>query len=127
VPPVQVLVVGETPSLGRSIADLLEAWEVPNRYVHDLSVEPSLETLHERCPVVVVASNGPFCPTARRWLRSELPKVELVVVGSRDPALASAAGIHTVELPLARDRLPGLVRDLLASAGTTEPGLAHRG
>jgi hypothetical protein len=125
VPPAGVLVVGETPSLGRSIADLLEVWGIPNRYVHDLSVEPALGTLHERYPVVVVASNASFSPTGRRWLRSELPKVELVVVGSRDPALAATAGLHAIELPLAPDRLLAIVRDLLAyPVGPTKPS-AH--
>lgn len=110
----RALIVGETPSLGRSIADLLEAWSVPSRFVPDVSVEGPIATLAERFPVMVVASNGPFSTTARRWLQGEFPGIALVVVGSRDPALTGVASVHRVELPLVPARLVATVRDLIS-------------
>ncbi len=117
-----VLVVGETPSLGRSIADLLESGDVPARYVHDLTAEPPLSDLARRFPVVVAACNGLYCTTARRWARGELPDVELVVVGSRDPSVVGGANLHLVPLPLLPAKFLGLIRGLLE-----QPGLpSHR-
>jgi hypothetical protein len=108
-----VLVVGETPSLGRSIADLLESENVRTRYVYDLELEGPLTSLEERYHVIVAACSGYFCATARRWLRGEIPGVELVVVGSRDPVLATAPAVHQIPLPLQAGGLLGVVRGLL--------------
>ncbi len=120
-----VLVVGETPSLGRAIADLLEAENVPTQYVHDVSADSSLPSLHGRYPVVVVACNATFCATARRWLRGEFPDVELVVVGSRDPILSRANGVHQVPLPLVPSRLLGMVRSLLSPPSSGHEAIAE--
>ena len=80
-----ILVVGETPSLGQSVTDLLDAANLPVEFVHDIGSKAPLANLAARYPVVVVACNSYFCTTARRWAQGELPKVALVVVGSRDP------------------------------------------
>lgn len=114
----RVLVVGETPSLGRSVADLLESGDVGAHYVEDLENERPLGSLAHRYPVVVVASSGYFCAAARRWVRGELPNVELVVVGSRDPVLLTARGIHHFALPLLPPRLLTTVRSLLSLASS---------
>ncbi|MGP8073101.1 MAG: hypothetical protein ACLPZM_08265 [Thermoplasmata archaeon] len=112
----EVLVVGETPSLGRSITDLLVSGDVRARYVHDLGSEGPLGTLARRFPVVVAACNSPFCATARQWVRGEIPDVALVVVGSRDPVLAQATKkVHLVSLPLLPARFLELIRDLMAA------------
>ncbi len=113
-----VLVVGETPSLGRSIADLLESENVPTRYIHDLEAAAPLGALAKRYPVVVAACSGYFCATARRWMRGEMPGVKLVVVGSRDPILGTAPEVHRVELPLRATGFMGTVRELLAPKST---------
>ncbi|MGC2033909.1 MAG: hypothetical protein WA761_00515 [Thermoplasmata archaeon] len=105
-----VLVVGETPSLGRSIVDLLEAENVPVRLVRDVDEEPSLLSLSSRFPIVIAACNGYICTTARRWARGELPDVAMIVVGARDPELAFMPGIHTVSLPLRPNPFLSLVR-----------------
>jgi hypothetical protein len=116
-----VLVVGETPSLGRSIADLLESSDVPTQYVPDLQ---SGQPLPETCRVVVAACNGPYCATGRRWARGELPNVELVLVGSRDPAIVGSDRLHLVELPLLPPEFLSMVRGLLQpSIGGGGPGL----
>ena len=110
----EVLVVGETPSLGRSITDLLETENVRARHVLDLRDEGELSRLWLRAPVLVAASNGPFCTTARRWIRGEFPGVALVVVGSRDPVLTPELNrVHLVALPLQPDRFLGLIQELL--------------
>lgn len=115
----EVLVVGETPSLGRSITDLLVSGDVPARYALDLNTEGAPTQLAERFPVVVAASNGPFCATARRWAKGEFPNVSLVVVGSRDPVLAQGLKkVYLVSLPLLPARFLELIRELLASAPT---------
>ncbi|MGA7922667.1 MAG: hypothetical protein WCA77_01665, partial [Thermoplasmata archaeon] len=82
-----VLVVGETPSLGRSIVDLMRTEYGVVRMVYDVSEEAPLSTLRERFSVVIAACNGYFCATARRWMRGEFPGVNLMVVGGRDPEL----------------------------------------
>jgi len=108
-----VLVVGETPSLGRSITDLLESGDVRAQYVLDLASEQPLSTLASRFRIVVAACNGLYCTTARRWVRGELPNVELVVVGSRDPVVVGGANLHLVPLPLLPAQFLGLIRGLL--------------
>ncbi|MGA8275474.1 MAG: hypothetical protein WB789_01275 [Thermoplasmata archaeon] len=108
-----VLVVGETPSLGRSITDLLESGDVRAQYVLDLANEPPLSNLASRFRVVVAACNGLYCATARRWARGELPNVELVVVGSRDPSIVGGTNLHLVPLPLLPAKFLGLIRELL--------------
>jgi hypothetical protein len=109
----EVLVVGETPSLGRSITDLLEAGHVRAQYVLDVASAVPLSTLADRFPVVIAACNRLYCTTARRWARGELPNVELVVVGSRDPAVIGGRNLHLVSLPLLPSKFLGLVRELL--------------
>lgn len=108
-----VLVVGETPSLGRSIVDLLEAGDLTTRFVLDLDTEGPVATIGGRFAVVVVASTGYFCATARRWIRGEIPGAALVVVASHDPALKSGGGLHAIDLPLAPDRVLRVVRELV--------------
>ena len=124
----EVLVVGETPSLGRSIADLLESGNVPCRVVYDISAERPLGTLSQRFRMIIVACNERFCATARRWARGEIPKSELIVVGSRDPALASMVGVRVVPLPLVPGPLLALVRgpgsSSLASPSSSVAGRA---
>ena len=66
-----VLVVGETPSLGRSIADLLESEDVPTRYVHDLAAEEPLAELGSRYrssswPVAVTFARPPVAGYAAK-------------------------------------------------------------
>lgn len=125
--PEGVLVIGETPSLGRSIVDLLEAYDVPTRYVTNVESEAPLSSLGQRYPVVIAACNESFCATARRWVRGELPKVSLVVVGSRDPILSTTPGVHHLSLPLLPGRLLSMIRGLLASVSgspRTTPGVA---
>ncbi|MGD0257646.1 MAG: hypothetical protein ABSB90_07190 [Thermoplasmata archaeon] len=116
-----VLVVGETPSLGRSIADLLESGDVPARYVLDLTSEQPLNGIAGRFPVVVAACNSLYCSTARRWARGELPNVELVVVGSRDPLVVGGGNLHVVPLPLFPSKFLSLIRSLLDPTGHPSP------
>jgi len=122
-----VLVVGETPSLGRSIADLLEASGVPARYVDNVASAEPLASLASRYPVVISACNERVCATARRWVLGALPDVELVVVGSRDPQIPRARQVHLVPLPLLPVRLLGMVHALLdatASSSSVPAGSA---
>ncbi|HTS33977.1 MAG TPA: hypothetical protein VMI55_08620 [Thermoplasmata archaeon] len=113
-----VLVVGETPSLGRSIADLLESENVPTRYVFDLEAEAPLASLGKRYAVIVAACSGYFCATARRWMRGEMPGTKLVVVGSRDPILGSTPEVRQVDLPLRASGFMGTVREMLQARST---------
>jgi hypothetical protein len=111
-----VLVVAETPSLGRSIVDLLESGNIPSRLVYDVSVEHPLSNLAARFPVVISACNEHFCATARRWARGEFPNVDMVVVGDRDSELPSFAGVRVVSLPLVPAPFLALVHGLLTAA-----------
>ena len=118
----EVLVLDETPSLGSSLVSLLEAEGVPFRRFADL---PAAESYHAYSgaphPVVVVASNTHYCPTASRWALGGLRHAHLVVVGARDPALQSAGRLHVVRLPLEPERFLDLLRGLLRNSGTTLP------
>ncbi|HTZ62102.1 MAG TPA: hypothetical protein VMC82_05640 [Thermoplasmata archaeon] len=113
-----ILIVGETPSLGRSISDLLESAHIPHRLVYDVSAAHPLATLAARHPVLVAACNEYFCATVRRWARAEFPGVTLVVVGDRDPGLGAYAGIRVVPLPL----VPAPFLELLGSLLDPAPG-----
>jgi len=112
----EVLVVGETPSLGQSIVDLLESEKLRTEYVYDVESKGPISSLGERFSVIVVACNEHFCVTARRWMHGELPNVSLVVVGARDPILATTKGVHQVPLPLQPCRFLEIVRGLLGGA-----------
>jgi hypothetical protein len=111
--PAELLVVGETPSLGRSVADLLESEGFTVRLVPDLGIEAPLYRLAERDPVVIVVSNGYFCAAARRYANGEIPGVSLVVVGSRDPVVTAHRAIHPIGLPIQVESFLGLIRSLL--------------
>lgn len=108
----EVLVVGETPSLGRAVADMLESAGLPARFVADLTSPLPRSDAGGPRPVVVVACNEAYCATARRYARGEFPDVTMVVVGSRDPMLTTIPGIHLVRLPLTPAPLLALVRGL---------------
>ena len=110
----EVLVVDETPSLGGSVVALLEAEGVEVRRFADLHGAESYHTgTGAPHPVVVVASNTHYCPSAGRWALGALRDADLVVVGTRDPALSSAGRLHVVRLPLDPQSLLELVRGLL--------------
>jgi hypothetical protein len=113
-----VVVVAETPSLARSISDLLESDGEHVRTVVDPGRELTrhLKDLDRPVRLVISASNGFYCETARRWMRGEIGGVDLVVVGSRDPNLRSGLGVHVVPLPLAPDAFLAQVRGLLDRA-----------
>lgn len=110
--PSDVIVVAETPSLGRSVLDLLEARGLKGHLVLDLPPALPPEWLGSRDPVVVVACNSPFCRTARRWSVGEFPGVRLVVVGSRDPILRTLPGVESLPLPLLPTALLNAVENL---------------
>jgi hypothetical protein len=109
-----VVVVGETPSLGRAIGDLLLTEGIPCRLVSDLSARELDPRVDAGATVVLVACNEAYCRTARRWVRGELPGTTLVVVGARDPALRGLPGVRVVPLPFQREPLVALLRDLLS-------------
>lgn len=106
-----LVVVAETPSLGRSVLDLLESGGHSGRLVLDLPSELPTDWVRSNDPVVVVACNAAFCRTARRWARGEFPSVRLVVVGSRDPVLATLPQVEVVGLPLNPSALLTAVAD----------------
>jgi len=110
----EVLVVDETPSLGGSVVSLLEAEGFAVRRFADLHGAESYHTA-TGAPhaVVVVASNTHYCPSVGRWPLGALRDADLVVVGTRDPALRSAGRLHVVPLPLDPQRFLELVRGLL--------------
>jgi hypothetical protein len=109
-----VLVVGETPSLGQSIVDLLESEKLRTEYVQDVESSGPVASLPDRYSLIVVACNEHRCLTARRWKLGELPRdLPLLVVGSRDPVLSTTRGVHQVPLPLEPDRFLSTVRCLL--------------
>jgi hypothetical protein len=113
---VEVLVVGETPSLGRSITDLLIAGNIRAHYAMDLG-DGRAADLPDTAPVVVLASNGSYSPFVRRWVERGPTNVALVVVGSRDTILArSWPGVHLVPLPLAPARFLEQIQDQLTLA-----------
>ena len=123
----KVLVVGETPSLGRSIVDLLESGSVPCRYVRAGDLEQSLSDLSGNVRLVIAACNEPVCTTARHWARKS-PKGILVVVGSRDTGLSVLPGVRVVPLPLRPARLLSLIRSLLGNTDLSAeaPGTSPR-
>jgi len=118
--PPGVLVVGETPSLGRSIVDLLESEGVPARYTDELPREGTVASRGGRFPVVVAASNGHYCATARQWGANVGAGTALIVVGSRDPYVP-LAHIELVALPLVPSRFLLRIRSLLDAAEGRSP------
>jgi hypothetical protein len=124
----RVLVVAETPSLARSLSYLLESAGIPTDTVPTLDVptlegEESWATTTEPAghSLIIAASNGPYCATARRWVQGGFPGTELIVVGSRDPTLTRASRIRQVELPLRPGDLLELVRARLYPIAPPHP------
>jgi hypothetical protein len=114
-----VLVVGEPPSLGRSIADLLQSRIIRTEHAPESRQVDSPSYTVARFAVVVDACNQSYCTTALRWLVGELPTSALVVVGSRDPTVDRIPRIHCVTLPLRTAVLWELIRGLTHGAGRT--------
>ncbi len=110
--PRTVVLVGETPSLGRSVGDLLLSEGIACRIVSDLSPQEPASWMPGAEPVIVVACNEAYCRTARRWARGELGRSPLVVVGARDPELQTLRGARVVPLPLQPEPLLALLRHL---------------
>lgn len=116
--PAEVLVVEETPSLGSSVVALLESDGLAVRQFLDLAAAESYHGASSAPhPVIVVASNSHYCPSAGRWALGTLRDAHLVIVGTRDPALRSAGRMHVVRLPLAPAEFLDLVRTLLVPRG----------
>jgi len=113
----ELLVVDETPSLGGSIVSLLETEGYAVRRFADLHGAESYHTgSGGPHPVVVVASNTHYCGSASRWALGSLHDANLVVVGTRDPALRSAGRLHVVHLPLEPPKFVELIRSLVTPA-----------
>jgi|GEM_PF-1244440 len=108
----RVLVIGESPSLGRAILDFLEADGFSVRLAYDPSSEGRPDEIAERYRVLVVASPGPYCDVARRWIRGDFPGLAMVVIGSRDPQLERIPELHRVPLPIDPQLLSTTVRRL---------------
>jgi hypothetical protein len=109
----EILVVGETPSLGRAIADLLDAAGLPSRLVavpRPTASEPPAAGAYR---VVVAACNAPESVTALAWHRGEFPRSSLVVVGSRYGVIPPSRNVEVIRLPLDPPYLVALVRRLL--------------
>ncbi len=108
-----VLVVGETPSLGRALVDLLEAAGIATQYASEFPGAAPGARASGTPNVVVIASNSPHCATAREWLNGRHRPSRLLVVGSRDPRVLGAQEIERVDLPLEPDPFLRLVRSLM--------------
>ncbi|HTW39691.1 MAG TPA: hypothetical protein VMF04_02380 [Thermoplasmata archaeon] len=109
--PPKILVVGETPSLGRAIFDVLDAYGIESRYTIDLA-EVGREGLRE-VSVVVAASNSGYCSTLREQEQGRLNMHPLVVVGSRDPKAVAGPKVFPVGLPIEPVSFVQLIRSLL--------------
>ena len=103
--------------MARSVVALLESDGLKVAPVHSVQEIPGVlaaePTSH---PVIVSASNGYSCESARRWHDGELGEGDLVVVGTRDPLLQSRGRLYVIALPLKPNQLIELVRKLLHSS-----------
>ena len=129
--PRPVLVIGETPSLGRSVSDLLEVSGIPVELAYDIESKGPMAEIAARYSVIVAASSGYYCSTVRRWAREPTPRTALVVVGSRDPLASEDASLRLVPLPLAPGPRVGLIRTQLSPSGGARgagsaPRISHR-
>jgi hypothetical protein len=109
-----IVIVGETPSLGRSLGDLLLSEGIACRMVSDLSPREIESWIPGEEPVILVACNEAYCRTARRWGKGELTGSRLVVVGARDPELRGVRGALVVPLPLQKEALLAQLRSLIS-------------
>jgi hypothetical protein len=96
----EIVVITETPSLGRAIADLLETRGLEHRVIEDTKGGVPAFAIENRERLLVVACNSSYCETARRYVRGELSGVQMIVVGSRDPVLTGLPGVVVIPLPL---------------------------
>ena len=113
----RVVVVGETPSLGAAVNELLLSDRYDSRLVSSLeSAERLLRGHRPSDPTVIVtAANGAFCATFLLWPKSSLRDLELVVVGDRYRTVVPSPHVHVLRLPIDPEELLGLVRRLLES------------
>jgi hypothetical protein len=118
----EILVIAETPSLGRAIADLLEARGLELRLIDDTRGGVPAFAVENRDRLLVVACNSGYCETARRYARGELSGARMIVVGSRDPVLAGLPGVVVVPLPLDVSLLVSEIERSLGSPAAFPPG-----
>jgi hypothetical protein len=116
-----VVVIGETPSLGRAIAELLETDGVHTHYLGVQRDGATVRGLAPTHPVIVVACNASYCLSVRQWIAGEFLSVPLVAVGTRDPILRDVPGSHPLELPLNPTELLRVVRGLLDPPTSAAP------
>jgi hypothetical protein len=109
--PPLVLVVGETPSLGRAIVDLLDAEGY--RTAFTLHLDRVDDGLLRTTRLVIAAANGPYCATLRERRAGAVDGQELIVVGSYDPLVTVGPRVHPVQLPLQTAPFLALVRSLV--------------
>lgn len=108
----RVVVVSETHSLGSSLSDLLRSTGIRIETTTPLKamevLGPDMGT--GRRSLIIAASTGFECLTARRWAQGAFPDSTLIVVGSRDPTLRRIAGAKLVSLPIKVEEFLDLVR-----------------
>ena len=108
----RVVVVSETHSLGSSLSDLLRSTGIRIETTTPLEamemLGPDMGT--GRRSLIIAASTGFECLTARRWAQGAFPDSALIVVGSRDPTLRKIAGAKLVSLPITVEEFLDLVR-----------------
>jgi hypothetical protein len=107
----KILVVGETPSLGRAVADLLEADGIATWYVTELGDIRS-EQLRE-ISLVIAAANTADCATRRAQQLGQFGDRKIIIVGSHDPHSVRGPQVYAVGLPLKTDHLLRLVHVLM--------------
>jgi hypothetical protein len=129
----QVIVVGETRSLGLAVAELFASDCIDAVLVGGLDeAERHAAARPTAAPfVLVAAASGRYCETLERWPTSSLRGADLVVVGARELVGTGRPRLHLVPLPLEPHRLLALVRMLLGEpprprAGYSEsPGIVR--
>jgi hypothetical protein len=118
--PSPVVIIAETPSLAASIRDLLDAERIPTRlFVDPAAAARACERRGARA--VVVACNAADCATIRLRRAGRFPRTRLIVVGARDPELRREPNVWLLPLPLDREALVSLLRNLV-SAPAAVPG-----
>jgi hypothetical protein len=114
VSPPDVVVIEETPSLARAVISLLESDGLQVAAVRSVQEVGGLfGPRSSEHPVLLTASNGHYCESARWWIDGELGNRDLIVVGTRDPLLHSQGRLYVITLPLKPAQLIELVRRLI--------------
>jgi hypothetical protein len=110
-----VVVMRETPSLASALTDFLDGEGIPAILRPIAPLEGILRggAVPAGASILISTCSAFRCEIVEQWQAGAFPDTELIVIGSRDPAVRTGNGLYRIDLPLSPSELLALVRERL--------------